>query len=656
MNWVNELINLYEKNQNLAGDIITLDRKTRRGTFPVQLVFLPISHTTVTAQITVTIDEDGNFIGAEPVTMEDRLTIIPVTEKSASRTAGIEPHPLCDNLKYLAGDYMDYCQGEKKDFTQYYQSYITALEAWANSKYCHKKVRALYSYLRKCCLIKDLTMVNVIKLDSNGKMLDNEKIQNISQADAFVRFRILSSEKVTSDWLTDQSGKYRPECWLDKTLQDSFIAYYRSLDNNTGMSYLSGNIGMISYLHPKKIRNEGDGAKLFSSNDEQNFTFRGRFTSKEEAFQIGYEDSQKIHNALKWIIRKQGYNWGSLYIVVWESSDKPIPDFQADTDDICEDYDVWALDKEEGINPGTDEIGAARFRRAMKGYKEQLNHMTRTILLAFNAATTGRLAMIENKSFLTSNYVENIEFWHESCKWRHVKYKDKKRYSYDGIISADEIAEMLYGTEKNGFMSLNDKNELYAVVYTRLLPCICERKRLPEDLVRLAIKKASSPFEFKESYNWERAVSLACSFVRKQRYDLYKEEWTVALDETCKDRNYLYGRLLAVADRVEYRTYDKDDRRETNAQRYMTMFAQRPMQTWKIIEEKLVPYWKRLKNGERSYYKNLMDQIYKLFTVESFEGDESLNGLYLLGYHSQTLALREKGENDGNKKEEVDNE
>lgn len=88
----------------------------------------------------------------------------------------------------------------------------------------------------------------------------------------------------------------------------------------------------------------------------------------------------------------------------------------------------------------------------------------------------------------------------------------------------------------------------------------------------------------------------------------------------------------------------------------MTMFAQRPMQTWKIIEEKLVPYWKRLKNGERSYYKNLMDQIYKLFTVESFEGDESLNGLYLLGYHSQTLALREKGENDGNKKEEVDNE
>ncbi len=33
------------------------------------------------------------------------MTIIPVTEKSGSRTAGKEPHPLCDNLRYLAGDY-----------------------------------------------------------------------------------------------------------------------------------------------------------------------------------------------------------------------------------------------------------------------------------------------------------------------------------------------------------------------------------------------------------------------------------------------------------------------------------------------------------------------------------------------------------------------
>ena len=120
----------------------------------------------------------------------------------------------------------------------------------------------------------------------------------------------------------------------------------------------------------------------------------------------------------------------------------------------------------------------------------------------------------------------------------------------------------------------------------------------------------------------------------------------MALDKNCNDRNYLYGRLLAVADRVEYRTYDKDDRRETNAQRYMAIFAQRPMHTWKVLEEKLQPYWVRLKPGERIVYKKLIEEINDKFTVESYEKDESLSGLYLLGFHSQALDLRQKPESE----------
>ena len=65
---------------------------------------------------------------------------------------------------------------------------------------------------------------------------------------------------------------------------------------------MSGKVEVLSFLQPKKIRNEGDGAKLISSNDEKNFTFRGRFSDKSQAFSIGYEDSQKAHNALKWSI------------------------------------------------------------------------------------------------------------------------------------------------------------------------------------------------------------------------------------------------------------------------------------------------------------------------------------------------------------------
>lgn len=156
MNWLNELYDLYEKNQDLAGEIQTVDRKTRKKIEKTSLVLLPISHTTVTAQITVTIDIDGNFISAESVAEEDKLTIIPVTAESGSRTAGKAPHPLCDNLKYLAGDYMDYYggkEGKEKDFSENYQMYIKALQHWSESEYSHEKVNSIYRYLRKGSLI-----------------------------------------------------------------------------------------------------------------------------------------------------------------------------------------------------------------------------------------------------------------------------------------------------------------------------------------------------------------------------------------------------------------------------------------------------------------------------------------------------------------------
>lgn len=90
--------------------------------------FLPF-HTTVTAQITVTIDEHGNFLQAEPVDNGDKLTIIPVTEKSGSRTASKEPHPFCDNLKYVAGDYVKYSDEDSTGDAAYYELYIQALES-----------------------------------------------------------------------------------------------------------------------------------------------------------------------------------------------------------------------------------------------------------------------------------------------------------------------------------------------------------------------------------------------------------------------------------------------------------------------------------------------------------------------------------------------
>lgn len=212
------------------------------------------------------------------------------------------------------------------------------------------------------------------------------KIQSVAQDKSFVRFVV--RQKVTKEVLEEK-------CWQDRTLQENFIQYVRSLQTEKTLDYLTGKQESPSYLHAKKIRNEGDGAKLISSNDEINFTFRGRFEGKEQAFAIGNENSQRIHNALKWIIRKQGRSFDTLTIVAWESDGIEMPSWDADTETISsgseedKNFDFKAEDmeeenlfeddflgesdeeKQEMVVSDTNVITAEQFYCALAGYRKK---------------------------------------------------------------------------------------------------------------------------------------------------------------------------------------------------------------------------------------------------------------------------------------------
>lgn len=688
MNWIGELYDLYDKNERFAGKME-----------PGQPVLLPLYHTTVAAQLTVTIDEKGNFLYAETVPEEEKSTIIPVTDKSSSRAGKVKaPHPLCDKLEYLAGDYLEYVSDE--DCCGKHELYREQLKKWVESPDSHPKAEAIYSYLCKNTLMHDLVKSGILTIKEDGMIDEKRKLQIVSQADAFVRFRVEAGELLDDDVWTDQTGRFSPECWKDRTLQQSYINFCRSQRGEEGLSYLTGEYGRVSYLQPKKIRNEGDGAKLISSNDEANFTFKGRFLTKEEAFAIGYEDSQKVHNALKWILRKQGTSYDGMYFVTWESNSSQIPDWLSDSDEICRqaeergifvtaakersvqseaegqdaseargaaesekdagrseiaEWEAEINDEEDETEetPETGEVGAARFRKAIKGYEKNLSQTSRTVIMALDAATTGRLALMEFKDYHSARYLESLKNWYESCEWLQWKSGKKGRYSFLGMVGIRDAAELLYGTEQNGYFSMKGKEKLYKEVAKRWMPCILEGKEVPLDMVRVAVHRASSPVSFDSRFQWERILAFACSLVKQQYKKRYKEDWTMALDENCTRRDYLYGRLLAVADRIEYRTFDKDDGRQTNAKRYMNAFSQNPFRTWKILEEKLVPYLGQLMPPERLVYQNLIDSICSKFSIKDFENDKALDGLYLLGFHNQSYDLKKKKED---QKEEKINE
>lgn len=126
----------------------------------------------------------------------------------------------------------------------------------------------------------------------------------------------------------------------------------------------------------------------------------------------------------------------------------------------------------------------------------------------------------------------------------------------------------------------------------------------------------------------------------------------MALDEHRKTRDYLYGRLLALADSLEQWALNKArEDRQTNAARLMQRFAEHPYSTWRTIELSLAPYKARL-GGQSQKRQTMIDEVKNLFDTEDFISDKKLNGEFLLAFSCQRVALKPKGEINTNEKEQ----
>jgi CRISPR-associated protein Csd1 len=170
----------------------------------------------------------------------------------------------------------------------------------------------------------------------------------------------------------------------------------------------------------------------------------------------------------------------------------------------------------------------------------------------------------------------------------------------------------------------------------RLLPCILDKTPIPRDIEQLCINRASRLVSL-EATEREKTLEAACAVFRYNVYTRNKEDYKVGLEEERKDRDYLYGRLLAVADRVESQVlYKRKESRETNAVRYMQRFSKYPCSTWELLYvEKLRPYFSYLSKKGRDWYESLIQEIEVLFNHDDFVSDKALSGEFLLGYHCQ---------------------
>ena len=182
----------------------------------------------------------------------------------------------------------------------------------------------------------------------------------------------------------------------------------------------------------------------------------------------------------------------------------------------------------------------------------------------------------------------------------------------------------------------------------RLLPCITQKGvRIPEDLVRAAVQRASMPQTMSDFVWYNNVLCVACAMIR---YKYEKEDMTLEeyLEERCNDRNILFGRLLALYDYKEQRAmfeYDETgkmkEQRPTNARRYWNAFSRRPAGTAKTIEESLKAYEKKLRDYERMKFEDWEREIMVALFENGYD-NTALSELYLPGYYQQMEFMKKE--------------
>ncbi len=601
----------------------------------------PLSHILKAAHVEVCLDPDGNYKPGRVRLLEGESsqTFIPATEASSGRSGSkIAPHPLCEELSYCAGD-LPNLKKEK------YQAYMEQLRAWKDSDFCHPKVQAIFNYLDKRTLWADLS----------GEVSLPVKYKSASGQTSSI-----APEKVFVRWSVEEAGNPQSGTWQDPELIAAWAEYDKKANFAESFCFISGENTRGISNHSRFIRTPADGAKLISSNDDGGFTFRGRFSSSRQSAEIGFEVSQKAHNALRWLVKRQG-NWNEGQVIVaWAVSGNEIPQPLHPLD--LDDYDAPENDRgassiDSNLHSGPDHsinLGvrfAEKLKRHMQGYRENLGVNDTISVMALDSATPGRMGIVYYRESMPAEYLDDITAWHEDYAWPQRSKKEitlkngKTRELTSWPIQAPSpynILNAVYGDV------LKSNKPLAKQLYQRLLPCLLERASIPQDILKTAHYQACKTSN-KDYWECERNIGVACSLYKgnfiRQSEQSKRRAFTMALDTSITSRDYLYGRLLAIAEHLEDRALRNSNvNRPTTAIRLMQRFSDRPYSTWLTIYKHLDPYMKQLNTDRcRGFLENRnkdIDQVMGAFDAEEFKVDEPLKGEFLLGFHCQRLEYR----------------
>lgn len=550
----------------------------------------PIGHLLSSANIEITVSNEGIFQAARIVEKSEPKIIIPATEQSAGRSgtkAKEHPHPLCDQIKYLLSNE---------------NYYLPQLHEWASSENSHPFLLSIETYLHRETMHMDL-------VSSIGKYKDSD----------LVCWRVIGFQ--------DEE----PACWKNIHLMDSFTRYYQSLVSKRALELcmVEGRMTAKAIQHPKGIIPVNGNAKLISANDKDGFTFRGRFDADWQAATVGYIASQKAHNALRWLAAEQSVREpvGTRTFICWSPQGIPIP------------KPARALRKQDAVPQTRPSDYRNALNATMMSYRKdhQMTGNENAVLAGFDAATTGRLSLVYYNELALSVFLNRLQVWDSYCCWNMGAY---------GIQAPNlrQLVDCAFGTQRGAFLETDDS--IQRLQLQRLLDCKINGGVFPTDILEALVRRASTPLAFEE-ITWRTILRCACAAIQKYHYDTKQGGDEMAWELNRRDRSFQFGRLLAVMERAEADFYSKtNENRQTNAIKFMSEYRQRPWTVFERLNRQLhQAYLTRVEPWQAARYERLKDEVCGILCGEP-EADlnKPLSDSYLMGYELQRNSFFAKTE------------
>ena len=593
----------------------------------------------------VVLSPDGQFVSADERIKENQWMEIPSTPQAESRTGeNGAPFPLAEQLKYLI--YED--KNQKR-----FERYMEQLDMWCSQPDAPSCLRAVYQYLNGHTLLADLESQPSLKL----KYYKNpEKHEGTGEdAKAMLCFSVQMEDGKGDDLCRRADVK---QSW------STFLA--ENLPGARGFCYVEGKTLPILDNHPKLQGN----AKLISAKDSEfPFQYKGRFVEDRSAAQVSFDASVRAHNALSWLIARQGMQRYGMIWVVWNTNGAPMKA------PIDEENDFMVEEEEEEDEAASRAIDtfaayAREVNSAACGYGGRLRDYNRdridsVVILGLEAATDGRMSLTYYQECAGNEYTERLEEWYQDCCWWMYR-RDKKKREITTPGPGD-IAAAVLGLDAV-IMAKKDKacekshTKMMRGLQCRILSCIVDGKPLPLDIVRNAFNRVCTPLAFVSGKErkwsralWENSVDTACALIRcfQERKKNGGEVFLPELQPDSQNPDYLYGRLLAAADIVEERAMEKGKDYPTNAIRLMRQFIQRPFETWTRIHEKLIPSFRKL-GASGKMYQMILEEIEQQFSEKSRYERGALSLEFIQGFSSQRQRFFQKWEADSQRKKETE--